>query len=283
MAADELIKEETLVSLNEHFQITTWGLIGIAIVIVSAFLILKILRVLLLRYAKRIKLDESRIKSVIQIIKYLVWVIALIICLDFLHVKVTLLLAGATALLVGVGFGMQNIFADVIGGIIILFDGSVQMDDIIKVGDIKGQVKRIKIRNTVVKTIEDFTVIVPNRMFINDYVSNYSHNNVLTRFNVQVGVAYGSDTSLVREILINCAKAHNLVSDKPKPFVRFDDYGDSALIFNLYFWSKEVFTIENIQSDLRFMIDKEFRQANITIPFPQREITISQQNVVKES
>lgn len=257
------------------FQITIWGVIGIGIVIFSSFLLIRVARVFLNRYAKRINLDKSRVKSFVQIIKYVVWVIAIILCLDLMHIKVTLLLASAAALLVGVGFGLQNVFSDIISGIIILFDGSIEMDDVIAVNDTRGQVKKIMLRNTILLGPDDTTIIIPNRKFIEDNVVNFSEQkNQLTRYHVTVGVAYGSDTQLVKEILMSCANEHQLIDKHKKPFVMFNDFGESALIFNLYFWSNENLYIEKLLSDIRFMIDKRFRQANVTIPFPQRDLHI---------
>src|SRR5690606_35257099 len=94
----------------------------------------------------------------------------------------------------------------------------------------------------------------------------------LTRFKVTVGVAYGSDVQLVKKLLIDCANGNDHISPRPKPFVRFNDFSDSALLFELYFWSERVWTIENTRSDLRFSIDAAFREHGVTIPFPQRDL-----------
>lgn len=258
-------------------RVTTWSIIGIIIVLFSTFVFIKVLRILLNRYARRIKLDSGRIKSMFQILKYLIWVGTLIICLDLLHVKITLILASAAALLVGVGFGLQSVFADIISGIIILFDRSIEMEDVIQVNNVRGRVNKIMLRNTIVKTPEDTVVIIPNRKFIDDNVINYSHQqNKYTRYSVSIRVAYGCDTQMVREILMQCAAEHKLVDKSHKTFVRFEEFGESALEFKLFFWSAENFLIDNVLSDLRFMIDKRFRAQNIKIPFPQRDLHIIQ-------
>lgn len=268
-------------------KITTWGIIGIGIVIVSAFLLIKVTRILLNRYAKRINLDKGRVKSFTQIVKYIVWVIAVILCLDLMHIKVTLLLASAAALLVGVGFGLQNVFSDIISGIIILFDGSIEMDDVIEVNGKRGRVIKIMLRNSILLGADDTTIIIPNRKFIEDNVVNFSEQrNQLTRYSVTVGVAYGSDTQLIKEILLSCAEEHQLIDKNKKPFVMFDNFGDSALIFKLYFWTNENLYIERLLSDVRFMIDKRFRKNNVVIPFPQRDlhiITNHEKHVIKEN
>ena len=117
-------------------------------------------------------------------------------------------------------------------------------------------------------------MIIPNHKFISERVINWSHNFNKTRFHVAVGVAYGSDTKLVKEALLECCRDMNEIFDQPKPFVRFTDFGESSLDFQLFFWSEYVFEIENIKSELRFRIDQKFREKGIEIPFPQRDLHI---------
>ena len=122
-------------------------------------------------------------------------------------------------------------------------------------------------------------IIVPNHKFIIENITNWSHNSESTRFKVEVGVAYGSDVQLVKSILLNCANEQAEVikekdGDSHKPFVRFIDFGDSALQFEIFFWTTNIFHVEYIKSDLRFAIDREFRAKGITIPFPQRDVHI---------
>lgn len=255
-------------------DITLANIIAILIIIAGTFILLRIISVLLAKNSKKLKLDPSRTKSVAQIFKYIIWIVVLIICLDLIGVKITLLLASGAALLVGVGFAMQNVFSDFISGIIILFDGSVQIDHVLEVDDQVGRVTSIKLRNTTIITPDDYHVLVPNHYFISDKVKNYSYSTQSSRFSVSVGVAYGSDTKLVETLLLACTTSHNLVGKKPKPFVRFANFGDSALEFELIFWTDQEFYNEQIKSDLRFMIDKAFRANNIKIPFPQRDIHI---------
>ena len=132
--------------------------------------------------------------------------------------------------------------------------------------------KKITLRNTTLITRDDYVIIMPNKKFITENVTNWSHHNNIMRFSVNVGVAYGSDTKLISKLLMNCLEEHSLISKQRKGFVAFKDFGDSALVFELYFWTTEIFRIEILKSDLRFMIDKTFRENNITIPFPQRDV-----------
>jgi small-conductance mechanosensitive channel len=118
-------------------------------------------------------------------------------------------------------------------------------------------------------------MIVPNHKFINENVINWTHNLDATRFTVTVGVAYGSDVEKVKAILLKCAEGHEHIKqddNKHQIIVRFKDFGDSALNFELMFWSLHIFGIENVKSDLRYRIDAAFRKEKITIPFPQRVV-----------
>jgi small-conductance mechanosensitive channel len=113
---------------------------------------------------------------------------------------------------------------------------------------------------------------VPNHRLISNNIINWTHMESRTRFRVDVGVAYGSDTSLVEKTLLDCANDHPDIALTPKPFVRFVNFGDSSLDFQLYFWTEKTFGVENIKSSLRFRIDNAFTKNNIRIPFPQRDV-----------
>lgn len=212
--------------------------------------------------------------SIFQIIKYIIWVVAIVISLESIGVNVTILLAGSAALLVGLGMGMQHIFNDIISGIIILFERSLKVTDIVEVDGIIGKVEEIGIRTSRIVTRDNIQMIIPNSKFISDNVVNWSHNEQETRFGVEVGVAYGSDVELVKKILLECADAHDRISQTRPSFVSFKNFGESSLDFKLYFWTSDSFQVEKLQSDLRFMIDAKFREHNISIPFPQRDIHI---------
>ncbi|MEN8927830.1 MAG: mechanosensitive ion channel domain-containing protein [Flavobacteriales bacterium] len=218
--------------------------------------------------------SSGRVDSFIQIQKYFVAFIGFLVVLNILKFDLTSLIVSASAILVVISFGLQSLFTDFIAGIIILFDGTIKANDIIEVGGTIGKVEKITLRNTTLITRDDYTIIMPNKKFITENVTNWSHNNNIMRFSVSVGVAYGSDTRLVSKLLMKCMDEHSLVSKSRKGIVMFKDFGDSALVFDLYFWTTEIFRIEVLKSDLRYMIDRTFRDHNITIPFPQRDIHV---------
>jgi len=260
------------------------ALLFIAITFFVALLVIKGLKLLTKRYKLKNPDSHGRIDSFVQIQKYVIWFIALLVCFKIFKVDLTSFVVSASAILVVLSFGLQGLFADFISGIIILFDGTIKSNDIIEVGDTIGKVEKITLRNTTLITRDDYTIIMPNRKFIAENVTNWSYDNNIMRFSVKIGVAYGSDTKLVSKLMMNSAESHSLVSKQRKGFVGFKNFGDSALEFELYFWTTEIFRIEIVKSDLRFMIDKAFRENGITIPFPQRDLHIiqPQQNTVFE-
>ena len=218
------------------------------------------------------RMDRGRGKSFIQILKYVIWIIGLSIIANSFGLNMTFVIASISALLIGVGFGLQHIFNDFFSGIIILFDGSIKVDDIVEVEGTIGRVLTIGLRFSKVLTRDNVIFIVPNSRFTTEKVINWSHNKEATRFHVNVGVAYGSNVRLVEQILQESASKHVQIVKIPQPFVRFNDFGESSLDFQLYFWTVNDFLVENIKSDLRFVIDDEFRKNNIEIPFPQRDL-----------
>jgi small-conductance mechanosensitive channel len=219
-------------------------------------------------------LDYGKGNSILQILKYFIWIVGVIIGIGVVGLKLTFIIASVSALLVGVGFGLQHIFNDLFSGIIILFDGSIKVNDIVQVSDIIGRVKDIGIRTTKIVNRDNIVLIVPNSKFTSDSVINWSHMDQKSRFSISVGVAYGSDVRLVEKILLECANENNEVDTNPAPFVRFEDFGESSLDFCLYIWTDQSFFVENIKSQLRFSIDEKFKLNKITIPFPQRDLHI---------
>jgi small-conductance mechanosensitive channel len=208
-----------------------------------------------------------------QLLKYIIFTVATLYILDTVGVKLTVIWGGAAALLIGAGFGLQQTFNDFFSGILLLFERTVEVGDVVQLADgLIGTVRKIGLRTSFVQTFDDRTVIVPNSQLVVNDVINFSHTDEKARFVVAVGVAYGSDTELVKQLLFEAAKVHDKVIKFPVPFVRFVDFGDSSLNFELHFWSRELVRIDDVRSDLRFKIDQLFREHDIVIPFPQRDV-----------
>ncbi len=245
---------------------------ALLILLIARLLIWIVTQVLLLRYYRRKEINIGSQFAINQLVKYFFYVIAVLIALDTLGINMTIIWGGAAALLIGVGLGLQQTFNDFFSGLLLLFERSVEVGDVVNVGGLVGTVRQIGPRASKIQTRDNITVIVPNSKLVVDNVINWSHVDKRARFYIPVGVAYGSDTALVRELLINAAKEHKKVLSFPSPFVRFMDFGDSSLNFELHFWSSEFIRIEDVKSDLRFTIDQAFRDHQVTIPFPQRDV-----------
>lgn len=225
---------------------------------------------------KKVKVDKGRTFAISQIFSYIVYILAVLLALTSLKIDINLIIASTAGLFVGIGLALQHSFDDIISGVIILFDGTLEIDDMVEISTLhlEGKVKEIKLRTTVVETLDNITVIVPNSQITKTNVVNWTYNDRETRFKINVGVAYGSDLSLVRKALLTSADSHGKVLRKPAPIVRFVDFGTSSLDFELLFWTRNEVDIYNIKSDLRFKIDAEFRRHRISIPFPQRDIHV---------
>ena len=224
------------------------------------------------RFEKKGFNDEGRGNSIHQIFKYIVYVFGFFIGIRSLGINVDLILGAFAALGLGVGFALQDVFKDLISGIIILFEGNVSVGDILEVDGTVGAVKEIKLRTSVIRTHDGVYIVLPNNRVVNDKVINWTKSSRLSRFHINVGVAYGSDVERVKELLLTAAKELEEVSNRPSPKVFFKNFGDSSLDFEIHFWVINTWEIEIIKSDLRFYIDKLFRKNNISIPFPQRDV-----------
>lgn len=256
------------------FTILSITLIVSTIVFTRVFLFL--FKNIVLRKIVARRMEASRLTSIYQIFSYFSWIFCFSIILQIIGIKLTFLLAGSAALMVGIGLGLQQVFSDFISGIIILFDGSIKVNDVMEVDGLVGRIEAINLRTSNFYTRNGYSIIIPNHKFIQENVVNWSYNNQVSRFNILVGVDYKSDENLVRTILLDCARSNNkVISDKKHPTVaRLKNFGDNTLDFELLFWSNEAFSIENVKSEIRYQILKKFRENKISIAFPQRDIHI---------
>jgi small-conductance mechanosensitive channel len=194
--------------------------------------------------------------------------------LETLGVKLNVVLAGSAALLVGVGLGLQSTFNNFVSGIILLFEGSIRVGDILELDGDVIRIERIGLRTSKAINRDEIVIIIPNSLITSNKVINWSHQQKRTRFKIKVGVAYGSDIDLVIKVLKESALEHKDITDKSTIIARFVDFGSSSLDFELLFFSDNVFRIENVKSDIRKIIIKKFTENNITIPFPQVDMHI---------
>ena len=256
----------------DNYNLSVEELITIIFIIIITKIILTIFKRSILKAKKKDSANEGSLFSIIQIANYVGWVVAIIIILDTLGIKITVLLTGSAALLVGIGLGLQQTFNDFISGIILLLEGKTKVGDILEVDNDIVMLKEIGLRTSEGVNRDDISIIIPNSKIINDKVINWSHQEKKTRFRIDVGVAYGSDVDLVTKILEESVYEHPDIFNKNLIEARFVDFGESSLNFQVLFYSKNIFRIERVKSDIRKIIIRNLIKHKITIPFPQMDV-----------
>ena len=200
---------------------------------------------------------------------YVFWVLFALVALGMLGVDFTSLAVVAGGLSVGIGFGMQTLFNNLISGLMLIFGRILLVGDYVEVGGIAGTVRAISIRSTVIETPDRALVYVPNSNFMSGQFSNWTRNSRMVRRNIPVGVAYGSDADLVTRLLLRAAEEQNHVLKHPAPFVTFNNFGPSSLDFTLYVFIDDLDNGMSTLSGLRAKIQRLLTEHGIDIPFPQ--------------
>lgn len=219
--------------------------------------------------------QEGMAYAVGRILQYLLMIAGVMLGLENVGISITAFAALGAMVSVGIGFGLQNITQNFISGVILLVERPVQQGDVLELSNgTTGRVDEIGMRATRIVTPDGVSVLVPNSALISEQVFNLHSPAPRNRLRVGVGVAYGSDTSLVREVLLGVAREHPGVMSDPPPDVLFVSFGDSSLDFELAVWLGDAGNRLKISSDLRFAIDAAFREHAIQIPFPQRDLHV---------
>ncbi len=256
-------------------SITLWNLIQ-ALVILGLTLIASrnlpgFLEVFVLN---RSRLDSGTRYAIVGVLGYIIVAIGLVMAFNRLGTQWSQLQWVVAALGVGVGFGLQEIIANFISGLIILFERPVRVGDYVTIGDQSGTVTRIQIRATTLGDLDNREILIPNKSLITERVTNWTLSNSITRLIVPVGVAYGSDTDQVQSIISDVVKANERVLDSPRPQVLFLGFGDSSLDFEVRAFLKTFEDRFPVSHALHTEINRALAKANITIPFPQRDLHI---------
>ncbi|AXT56167.1 mechanosensitive ion channel [Aquimarina sp. MMG015] len=258
---------------DDHSIILTVGLLLFVIfILIITTISLKFIRRIVTR--KLQKEDKLKFESVFSFSKYFIYIIVILIALDSIGFNITAIFAASAALLVGVGLALQTLIQDVISGIFILIDQTVHVGDIIELDGKVGRVEEIKLRTTRAVTIDNKVLVIPNHKYLTSTLYNWTQNGSITRESIEIGVAYGSDINLVKQLLIKIANDNDKILKTPEPLVLFTNFGDSSLNFKLIFTMNDSFQASIPKSEIRFEIDRLFRENKINIPFPQREVTI---------
>ncbi len=280
--------QEFLARLEQilNFPLLTLGqseiTLGSIVLLVALLLSVFAGEYLLRRYVVRRLLRRTRLElglqyAIARMLGYFLVAIGIYIALQFVGIDLSSLAFLAGAVGVGIGFGLQNIINNFVSGIIILAERPISLGDRIEVAGIAGQVTKISLRSTTVITNGNIAMIVPNAEFISTTVTNWSHSDPKTRFKLPVGVHYNSDVRLVEKALHEAAEGCADVLKDPPPAVRFLEFGDSSLNFELRVWCKTIYKQPNlIVSKVNFLIWDKFKEYGIEIPYPQRDLYIKE-------
>jgi len=269
----EKILEFEIISIGQY-NLKIISLFVIFLIIVVTKIVLWLIKRSIFRKKKLAKFNDGDSYASFQLIKYVIWVIAAGLILETFGVKVTILIAGSAALLVGIGLGLQQTFNDVISGIILLSERSIKIEDILEIDGDVVKIQEIGLRTSKGLNTDDISIIIPNSLITTNKVINWSHQTKKTRFRIDVGVSYGSDVDLVLKILEESALEHPDIFEKDLVEARLVNFGNSSLDFQILFFSKNIFRINKVKSDIRRIITKKFIQNKVTIPFPQMDVYI---------
>ena len=255
--------------------VITVGLL--VLLFLSIFIVKLILRLIRRIYTRKMDAEEKiRFLAAYNFTGYFVYILVIVSLISTSGIDITLLLTATAVLFVGLGLAMREIFQDIIGGVYIIFDKSVQAGDIIELNGMVCKVFDTKLRTTLAVTRDDKVIVIPNHKFVTDAVINFTQNYNNTRQSVSVRVALDEDVEKVREVLVKAALTQERIIKSPEPFVMLEEFGEYALHFGVYFYISETFFELRIKSELRFEIEREFRKNNIRFPYPQRDLNIKQ-------
>lgn len=225
------------------------------------------------------RLTKSRVDpDVIHLVRRIVYVLALILvvftALDLLNVPLTAFAFVSGAIAIGVGFGAQNIINNFISGWILMWERPIRIGDFLEIGDQAGTVESIDTRSTRIRRVDGVHMLVPNSSLLENTVVNWTLIDKLTRTRVRVGVAYGSPVRLVSDLILQAVEEHEAALSEPAVKVIFEDFGDNALIFDVYFWINATAErdLRVVRSDIRFRMAELFEDNGVIVAFPQRDI-----------
>ncbi len=268
-----------------RFHISMMDVITIILIFVISRFIINIFRLYIdRRFKDNDDFDEGTRFVYLQFAKYIIYVFAVVFSLQIVFTDLSGLVVGSAAIFAALALGLQGMFRDMISGIVLLFEGTIKVSDIVRLfspvtgEEIIGRVLKINVRTTKVETRDGNTLIIPNSLLTQDQVENWTFSTGHTRFNITLRVAYGTDTELVKKLLKQAALSHPEVSKKRPVMVRILDFGEYALEMELLFWANQKWFAEYYKSEIRFEIDRLFKQNGIKIPFPQRTIHMSKED-----
>lgn len=255
--------------------VTLWRVVAVVLVVIMVRVASRFLRSLLTTrvYPNYETLDRGARAAINTLLHYVFIVVGVYAVMQLLYVNLGALTVLVGTVGLGLGLGLQPLFINFISGLMIFLERHIKVGDIVEVSGRMGEVTGISMRSTSIKTFDNIDLVIPNADFITSEVVNWSLQDRRIRGNLTIGVAYGSDVELVRELLLRVAKEHPMVLRDPAPSVWFTDFGDNALAFRLNVWFEDLSNRMSSLTDMRFTIDKLFAERKIDIPFPQRTLS----------
>ncbi|CAA0079097.1 Mechanosensitive channel MscK [Halioglobus japonicus] len=224
--------------------------------------------------ATRLKLDAGAVQAMHTLSFYVLLIAFTLLALRAVHFPLTAFTFLGGALAIGVGFGSQNVMNNFISGLILMLERPVRAQDVVEVDGSHGVIQKIGPRSTHIRATDGRHIVVPNSFFLESNVVNWTLSDDLMRTKVSVGVCYGSPTRLVKELIEAVVKAEPLALNHPPASVIFDAFADNSLNFDVYFWveARSPMSMRDVESRIRFAIDDVFREHNLVIAFPQRDV-----------
>jgi small-conductance mechanosensitive channel len=253
-------------------QVGIASVVGFLVILLVSWIVSRVLQRMLARFFRQRQVEQGVQYALNRLLHYAILAVGGMVALQNLGISITALAGLGAILAVGIGFGLQNIAQNFVSGLILLLERPIKKGDFVEVGETRGTVRSIHARATVITTLDNVDILVPNGDLITEPVVNQTYRDRQLRIRIEVGVAYGSDTELVRQTLLRVAAEHPSVVRKQEAAVIFEDFGDSSLDFTLMAWIDNPEAQRRVGSDLRFAIDRAFRDVGIEIPFPQRDL-----------
>ena len=289
-ASEEIVTDWTkealhIISAIWNYRISAVGEQSITVGSIILALLLAFMGLICSRYlssfvarvvTKRFGCDEGATVAIKTITFYIMLCTFTLLALKAVNFPLAVFTILGGALAIGISFGSQNVMNNFISGLILLIERPVRPRDVVEIEGSHGVIEHIGARSTQIRSTDGRHIVVPNSFFLQNNLINWTLSDDLMRTKVTVGVAYGSDTQLVEKCILECINSEEGVHMDPPPTVIFDAFADSSLNFDVYFWlhARSPMAVRKIESRLRFAIDRAFRENNICIAFPQRDVHI---------
>ncbi len=271
----EEIMSKPLISLKEGSSINLWQLLLALLFVIIAWLVSRFVAKFIGRkILKMMNISDDNVIIIQRLVFFVMLGIIVITVLSFLNVPLTAFAFISGAIAIGVGFGAKNVMDNFISGWILMSERPVRINDVVEMDSQLGRVIQVGNRSTMIRRIDGAHMVIPNSTLLQSNLINWTLVDPNIRNSIKVGVAYGSDVEKVRDILFDILSNNENVLKDPEPSVIFEDFGDSALLFEVWYWAQinTIRELRGIRSDLRFEIDKKFRENDIVIAFPQRDV-----------